>query len=157
MYALIIDEVVKKYPYSIGQLRRDNPQTSFPKQLSRETLEEWNVFEVKTIEPPVENTITKNIIEFTPALINGVWTQVWGITDASPNEIKDRIQEKSLSIRFERNNLLQQSDWIVTMHSEKGTNIPEEWALYRQALRDITLQPEFPYSVAWPTKPTSTQ
>jgi hypothetical protein len=28
-----------------------------------------------------------------------------------------------------------------------------EMATYRQALRDITLQPGFPHNVTWPTKP----
>ena len=28
-----------------------------------------------------------------------------------------------------------------------------EWAAYRQALLDVTKQPEFPYQVVWPTKP----
>jgi len=39
------------------------------------------------------------------------------------------------------------------MHTEKGTNIPAEWELYRQALRDITGQAGFPHQVEWPVKP----
>ena len=30
-----------------------------------------------------------------------------------------------------------------------------EWAAYRQALRDITTQPGFPYEITWPTIPTN--
>jgi hypothetical protein len=52
-----------------------------------------------------------------------------------------------------RNNLLVETDWIVIKSYERGQNIPAEWELYRQALRDITEQTGFPYEVTWPTKP----
>ena len=39
------------------------------------------------------------------------------------------------------------------MHTEKGTNIPVEWAEYRQALRDVPEQEGFPFNVTWPQEP----
>ena len=56
-------------------------------------------------------------------------------------------------IRGQRNTELAQSDWIVSKSYEAAESVPEEWALYRQALRDITAQAGFPYTVEWPTKP----
>lgn len=56
-------------------------------------------------------------------------------------------------IRVKRNQLLSETDWIVTMHTEFGTDIPVQWKTYRQALRDITAQETFPQSVVWPTEP----
>jgi hypothetical protein len=53
-------------------------------------------------------------------------------------------------IRAKRNQLLVESDW---------TQIPdvpldkEAWGLYRQALRDVTLQDGFPHDVIFPDKP----
>ena len=32
-------------------------------------------------------------------------------------------------------------------------NIPQEWVDYRQALRDIPQQEEFPFGVQWPAEP----
>lgn len=55
--------------------------------------------------------------------------------------------------RAERNRLLAECDWIVIMHTEKGTNIPAAWEIYRQSLRDITAQAGFPHNVQWPAKP----
>lgn len=52
-----------------------------------------------------------------------------------------------------RNKLLQESDWVVTMHREKGTDIPAAWTTYRQALRDITTQTD-PNNITWPTEPS---
>tara|TARA_Y100000401_G_scaffold49206_1_gene38282 strand:+ start:399 stop:773 length:375 start_codon:yes stop_codon:yes gene_type:complete len=66
-------------------------------------------------------------------------------------------------LREERNRRLAECDWVVTKNAEYGNNIPKEWRVYRQALRDlpsITYKPEldeFGYlkmdSVAWPTPP----
>ena len=53
-------------------------------------------------------------------------------------------------IRQERNTLLSDCDW--TQVSDAPVN-QAAWQTYRQALRDITSQEGFPYSVIWPTKP----
>ena len=53
-------------------------------------------------------------------------------------------------IRQERNTLLSDCDW--TQVSDAPVN-QAAWQTYRQALRDITAQAGFPYSVEWPTKP----
>ena len=51
-------------------------------------------------------------------------------------------------VRSRRDSLLAQSDVYAL-----ADRITPEWASYRQALRDITAQEGFPYSVIWPTKP----
>ena len=53
-------------------------------------------------------------------------------------------------IRQERNTLLSDCDW--TQVSDAPVN-QVAWQTYRQALRDVTSQEGFPYSVTWPTKP----
>ena len=60
---------------------------------------------------------------------------------------------KWLDIRQERNQLLAETDWVITMHKEKGTNIPTAMKTYRQALRDITDTYASPDDVVWPEKP----
>lgn len=46
MYVLAPNQNVEKFPYSIGDLRKDNPQVSFPSNPSVETLASYNVFPV---------------------------------------------------------------------------------------------------------------
>jgi len=58
------------------------------------------------------------------------------------------------NLREERNAKLAETDWVVTMHKELGTNIPAAWKTYRQALRDITNTYSSRADVVWPTKPT---
>ena len=57
-------------------------------------------------------------------------------------------------LRGERNQLLAETDWIVTKSKETGTNIPTAWKTYRQALRDITDTYKSQLTVVWPTKPS---
>ena len=88
-------------------------------------------------------------------VINGVRVALTEI------EIAARQAEKALvasqeperlasQIRQERNTLLSDCDW--TQVSDAPAN-QVAWQTYRQALRDITAQEGFPYSVIWPTKP----
>jgi hypothetical protein len=56
------------------------------------------------------------------------------------------------AVQFKRDNLLSASDWIVTKAMDVGTPVPEDWKVYRQALRDITLQPDI-FNIIWPTAP----
>ena len=53
-------------------------------------------------------------------------------------------------IRDKRNRLLAKSDWTQLADAPVDRNA---WAVYRQALRDIPEQPEFPKSVKWPEPP----
>lgn len=56
-------------------------------------------------------------------------------------------------IRSKRNRLLTQSDWTQGNDSPLNIEKKRKWAEYRQALRDITLQTEFPNNVIFPSTP----
>jgi malate synthase len=56
----------------------------------------------------------------------------------------------SVEVRKQRDNLLKESDWVVVKAFETNTAIPANWATYRQALRDIPQQLDFPTNVSWP-------
>lgn len=57
--------------------------------------------------------------------------------------------------RVERDRRLAASDFIIIVSQERGVPVPDEWRVYRQALRDITQQPD-PLNITWPTSPAST-
>ena len=92
MYALINNQQVEKYPYSIGQLRKDNPQVSFPKYPTDDLLADYNVFPVARTERPVFDRATETVEEGTPALESGQWVQVWNITPLTPEEQQQYLQ-----------------------------------------------------------------
>jgi hypothetical protein len=71
--------------------------------------------------------------------------------EAEYKAMKDAEQAKS--VRQQRDSKLAETDWVVIKATETGTPVPEAIALERQALRDITAQPSFPWGVEWPTQP----
>lgn len=89
MYIKLNNGQVSKYPYSTSELRTDNLDTSFPETMPDSLLAEWNVYPVEiTICPQIDHT--KNVTEGTPVNNNG-WKQVWEVTDASPEQVLERI------------------------------------------------------------------
>lgn len=89
MYVFAPNQEVETYPYSIGLLRRDNPQTSFPSEPSLELLAEWNVFPV-TATTPSFDPLTEDASEGIPQLVDGEWTQSWEITTVAPEVAQAR-------------------------------------------------------------------
>lgn len=64
------------------------------------------------------------------------------------------MEHLSFRIREERNAKLATSDWTQVLDVPEATR--SAWITYRQALRDITAQPEFPalpMEIVWPSPP----
>lgn len=64
----------------------------------------------------------------------------------------DATNDIAIAIR-KRNDLLTECDWVVLRAFEKNESVPQEWADYRQALRDITSVYTDPADIVWPTPP----
>lgn len=148
MYVKAINGAVESYPYSIGNLRKDNPQVSFPKNPTNELLATWNVYPVEPAGAP-STDYTQNLKEGQP-VYNGGWKQTWVVTQATAGEIAERTQSMANSARSERDNLLAQTDWTQVLDAPVDR---DAWASYRQALRDIPRQVGFPVTIDWPVKP----
>lgn len=130
--------------YSIGQLRRDNPNTSFPKHPTDALLAEWDVYPYTVPDRPSYDPLTQQMNQG-PFVqdAQGAWSLTWTVAQLPQDMAEQNLRDK-------RNALLQGSDWtqVADAPVDKAT-----WAVYRQALRDITAQPGFPFSVTWPTEP----
>lgn len=139
-----------RYPYTISELKSENPNTSFPAVLTNEVLESFDVYYVETTD--YTDDYTKNIEEGTPILSESSYIQVWNKTDATEEEISAKLEEKWVEVRIMRDALLTQSDWTQFQDSPlSGTNLTD-WQTYRQSLRDISSQSN-PYNLTWPAKP----
>jgi len=126
--------------YTIGQLRRDNPQVSFPKNIPDATLAEYDVYPLTATERPSYDPITQNLTEGTPALIKGVWTQVWEISEATPEEIGERKAEQRGNIQAERANAYREEADPLFFKAQRGEAEVSEWENKVQEIRD-----RFPY------------
>ena len=72
--------------------------------------------------------------------------------DVQQNEIDTNYYNQNVlpdEIRAERDRLLAETDYLAL----SDNTMSAEMIAYRQALRNITGQAGFPYSVTWPTKP----
>jgi hypothetical protein len=58
--------------------------------------------------------------------------------------------EQAAEVRKQRTEMLKDCDWTQIADS---TADKTAWATYRQALRDITTQTGFPWTITWPTQP----
>jgi len=58
--------------------------------------------------------------------------------------------EQATSVRQSRTEKLKDCDWTQLADS---TADKAAWATHRQALRDITTQPGFPWTIEWPEQP----
>jgi hypothetical protein len=152
MHVKITNGTVDTYPYNVGQLRRDNPNTSFPKQIPDEMLESYGILPVTFADMPSINDRTqKTEQEVTPSLVDGAWTIGWTTSSKTAEETQAWDDGMASSNRGKRDGLLAQTDYFaltdVTMDAAMTT--------YRQALRDITDHSNWPNlaSADWPTKP----
>jgi hypothetical protein len=68
--------------------------------------------------------------------------------EAAYKAMKDAEQAKS--VRTSRGEKLKDSDWTQVADAPVDQ---AAWATYRQALRDVTGQQGFPWTIDWPTQP----
>ena len=129
--------------YSIGKLRRDNPNVSFPKVPSDELLASYGVYPYTRPTPSEYDGLAWRLIDDDFVEVNGAWMLPYKL-EALPLEQAER------NVRDHRNNLLADTDWTQVADAPVDQ---AAWAAYRQALRDVTTQDGFPHDVAWPTEP----
>jgi hypothetical protein len=151
MHALIENGAVVQYPYGLAQLKSANPLTSFPSQANDEMLASYGVQRVFNATPP-ELTDTQVLEEGTPVFSDEDqrWTQVFTVRDMTVEEVASRNEAQAANVRSERNTKLAASDWTQV---EDAPVDKAAWVAYRQALRDITAQTGFPWTIDWPTQP----
>jgi hypothetical protein len=68
--------------------------------------------------------------------------------EAAYKAMKDA--ERATAMRQQRTDKLKDSDWTQVADSPVDQTA---WAAYRQALRDITAQAGFPWTIDWPAQP----
>lgn len=145
------DGTVDRYPYTLTDLKRDNRNTSFPRQIDNETAASFGVLPVQsTTPPPYEHTIN---LERTAEKQGEIWVEVWVENPATQEEIDQRVEANSRGVREQRNQLLAETDWTQLADVNLTESKKAEWTTYRQSLRDITEQNNFPWEITWPIKP----
>ena len=137
MYALIENGEITRYNVTLPTTAGN---TSIPAGATG--LEEFGLYPIVGDEPSHtgRERIAGPQYVFDGVQVNRVFT-----VEQIPDD------EKAGQVRAERNSKLKDSDW--TQGKDIPDNVSSPWATYRQALRDITAQSEFPWGVQWPTQP----
>jgi hypothetical protein len=104
--------------------------------------------------------------EFVGSAPHGDYTKVPGVLEvltpaqeeeALAQELNARVVKehtyKAEPIRVNRNRLLGKTDMYMVLDYPISEAKREEWKTYRQQLRDVTMQSNFPDSVEWPVPP----
>jgi hypothetical protein len=162
MFVKITNGKIDQYPYTVGDLRRDNPKTSFPKQIPETTMAAFGMYPVGYEAAPDYDPLTHRIEHSNaPVLVGSEWKLTKTVVALTAQQIADATAAKAKEMRKKRDGLLADTDWIITKETEQaardglGLQIPLVWLDYRQALRDITGHANFPHlaEADWPTKP----
>jgi hypothetical protein len=108
-YALIEDGLVTAYPYSENQLREDNPNTSFPLEISADTMTDFGAVPVVAVAAPA-TTADQVAEEGTPELVGDQWQQSWVIRARTADELVEAVAIKFRQISHKRSTV-QMAGW----------------------------------------------
>ena len=134
-------------PIEVADYKELFPNTSFPPSGPDKT---WLLDNnCKPINVWKEHSNIQKLVPSDP-YIEGDWVYTVQVVDKTQEELLADKLAKSSEIRTQRNKLLSDTDW--TQLADSPVNKPL-WATYRQALRDITLQTGFPFTVDFPVAP----
>lgn len=146
MYAKVENNLV----IEVFNLKEKYNNVSFPNNgPSQEWLEENNLYSVTVFKQYDRNT--EKLVSCEPYFENN---QVFLVTvqQLTDEEINSKNETQWANIRSTRNNLLKNTDWTALVDVDLSAEKKSEWVIYRQALRDITAQPN-PFNITWPTAP----
>jgi hypothetical protein len=147
-YVLVSGQDVVKYPLDSSDLLSilgDSPTTI----QQRIDAGVYSVF-----PSPKGSDWTKTYVEKNPRWVGDSWVEVWEERDATPEELQERASNKWETIRRYRNELLADTDWTQFIDVPLSVEKKQEFADYRQALRDITDQPD-PFDIWFPEVPNA--
>lgn len=92
---------------------------------------------------------TQKLVGTTPYVEDGVVYTV-AVEPKSQADLDAETAAKAADVRAQRNRLLAETDWRFRSDMTPS----QAWIEYCQALRDVTAQAGFPWTVTWPVAPT---
>lgn len=145
MYAKIINGKIAEFPFNLEKLRKANPSKSFPAQPSAELLKEYDIYVVTPTPAPKYDTKTHRVVQSVVGAGDS-WSIAWTIQKLDEQQAGDNV-------RAFRNNLLAACDWTQLADSPLNADAKLAWQLYRETLRMVPQQTDFPWNVEWPPEP----
>jgi hypothetical protein len=153
-----------------GEIRRLMFNTSLPRVWTASVCDGLNIDPVLAAPAPIATGYTQAVRNGVVLDDNNNWVTGWSVVDmfadyvdkegvtvtkASQEEActATKAADAAIAVRTTRDGLIASCDWMAIKAFEAGSIVSTDWATYRQALRDVTEQTEFPHNVTWPTQP----
>lgn len=76
--------------YTLGQLRRENPNVSFPSNISNEMLEQYSIYPLADSVVPTYDSLSQTVSEYLEQ-VDGQWVRKWQINQIDDNTVKYRL------------------------------------------------------------------
>jgi hypothetical protein len=133
-----------------AEFRQLYASTSFPQQISEQTFNDFGA-DVVLEGPQASPTRYQRAYADGVEQIDGKWFTKFSVADMDDETKIFKDAEQAASVRTSRNDKLKDCDWTQIADS---TADKAAWATYRQALRDMTTQEGFPWTITWPALPT---
>lgn len=152
MYVKLTNGNVDTYPYNVGQLRRDNPHTSFPRRIPDEMLADYGVMPVNPVPMPSHDERTQRVEQnAAPHMEGSEWFIGWQVVNKTAEEVQAYDDSAAANNRAIRDSKLAETDYLAL----SDQTLTAEMSTYRQALRDITTHANWPNlaDADWPVKP----
>jgi len=86
-------------------------------------------------------------------VVNGVYSDLTAEEEAELDAQAEAADLNMGNIRSQRNSMLRGSDWTQIGDAVLGDHTAEDWATYRQSLRDLPQTYTRVSEVVWPTAP----
>lgn len=125
------------------------PNTGFPVQLTEAIINDFGgdvVFEGPQAQPTRYQVAFRDGVE----QIEGKWYTKYSVAQMDAEAIAAKDAEQAKAVRQQRGEKLKETDWTQVADAPVDQ---AAWATYRQALRDITGQEGFPWTITWPEQP----
>lgn len=144
--------------YTLFDIQQKFSHVSFPLNWDSTTFDFANVDPVVIVPEPLASTACKKIEYTGVQFINNQWIDTWNELPLYSNSSEQTICEEELItiqwnyVRNIRNIKLSETDYTQISDSPITSASRANFITYRQALRDVTNQPD-PYNITWPAVP----
>ena len=150
-YIQVIDGQIQGYPRPLPKYAFNISNFDL---LPKEKVLEYGWYPVRFVPNP-NKTETSVAIGQNFVIEGDEVVQYEQIREKTQEELQQEANSEWENIREERNNRLFQCDWTQISDSPLNEILKQQWAEYRQSLRDLPEVYSDPNDVVWPTEPGS--
>lgn len=144
--------------YTLPELQQKFSTVSFPTNWDSTTFDFTNTDPVVFVPEPLPSTPCMKVVYNGVQYVDGQWTEAWSEQPLHADTQQQTVCEEELfavhldRIRNQRNILLAETDYTQLPDAPITEESKLEFQTYRQALRNVTSQPDL-YNIVWPERP----